>query len=270
MLLFSFAFPTIDPVALTIGPFQIYWYALAYVVGIVGGIAYGRFYLQRRPFGIRPKALEESVTWLILGMVIGGRLGHVFFYDWPFYRDHPWDILATWKGGMSFHGGLVGVAVAAYLFARSAQIPFMRLADLLALLMPIGLFFGRLANFINGELYGRMSDVAWAVLFPRGGDVPRHPSQLYEAVGEGLVLALVLSWVAWRSPKAMKPGFLMGLALLGYGGIRFMIEFYREVDLGSQFFSDFLTMGQWLSVPMMALGGWLMKKAPCVERVRSV
>jgi len=201
---------------------------------------------------------DDFLVWATIGVVLGGRLGYVLFYKLGFYMDNPLAILQVWRGGMSFHGGLLGVVVAGYLFARRRAISFLSAADAVACVAPIGLFLGRLANFINGELFGRPSDVPWAMVFPGGGPASRHPSQLYEAALEGIVLFVVLK-VLWRVEAVhVRPGFLFGALLVGYAMARAVVEIFRQPDAHIGFLAAGTTMGQWLSVPMLALGLYLM------------
>lgn len=268
----ALAFPQIDPVLLQIGPLAIRWYSLAYIVGILGGWWYVRRLLPRteRLVGhpaLSRKALEDVVVWIILGVVLGGRLGYVLFYQPAYYWEHPGQIFHVWEGGMSFHGGFLGVLVATWLFCKKHQFRFFRVIDLFACATPIGLLLGRLANFINGELYGRASDVPWAVMFPSGGMIPRHPSQLYEAALEGLVLFAVLAYFAWRTRALAMPRMMSGIFLMGYGLSRIIVEFFREPDEQLGFlFGGWMTMGMVLSLPMVALGLWLITLARGANR----
>lgn len=255
-------FPEIDPVLIEVGPLAIRWYSLAYIAGIV----LGWLYVRRLNHALVPPvlsrlAMDDIVMWIILGVVLGGRLGYVLFYQPEYYWQNPAEILQVWQGGMSFHGGFLGVLVMMWWFAKRRKTPFFRIMDLLACAAPIGLLFGRLANFINGELYGRASDVPWAVVFPAGGGVPRHPSQLYEAALEGLVLFILLSWLAWRTDALQKPRLLSGVFLIGYGVSRLLVELVREPDAHLGTLTLGLTMGQWLSVPMVLIGIWLVRLA---------
>jgi len=213
-----------------------------------------RFLARRSSTAIRPQDIDDFVVWATLGVVLGGRLGYVLFYSSGYYAENPLAILEIWKGGMSFHGGLIGVIVATLLFVRRRGIRFLPFADLVACAAPIGLFLGRIANFFNGELYGRVSDVAWAIVFPRGGPEPRHPSQLYEAGLEGLVL-FVLLYGLWRiNGIRQRPGTLVGTFFAGYGLARTTVELFREPDTHIGFLLGGTTTGQWLSVPMVVLG----------------
>jgi phosphatidylglycerol:prolipoprotein diacylglycerol transferase len=252
--LFAIPFPAIDPVLIAFGPFAIRWYALAYIVGIVLGWRLVRRLVQRPGWGITPEAIDDLLFHVTLGIILGGRLGYVLFYHPGYYLTHPLEILAVWHGGMSFHGGLLGVLVASALFARSRRLSFLEIVDALAVVTPIGLFFGRIANFINGELWGRPSDVPWAVVFPNGGPEPRHPSQLYEAGLEGLLLLAVMLWFATKPYRPEARGTLGGIFLIGYGIARIVAEFFREPDAHLGFLAGGVTMGQLLSVPMLVVG----------------
>ncbi len=253
----ALTFPDIDPVALSLGPLQVRWYALAYLAGIIGGWKYAMWLgRQDEPLGRRPNAQDADniLPWIVLGIILGGRLGYVLFYNLPFYLEHPSHILHLWEGGMSFHGGLLGVAVACITYARYNKFPALAMGDMVATVVPIGLFFGRIANFINGELFGRVTTVSWAMVFPTGGDLPRHPSQLYEAFLEGLVLFVVLWWCARRPAIRRAPGMLFGIFTVGYAICRFAIEFVREPDIQIGFIAQYFTLGQLLCLPMMLAG----------------
>lgn len=259
-------FPEIDPVAIAIGPFAIRWYALAFIFGLLAGWWYiGRFLRQPPHIMTRPQ-LSDFFTWAIIGVIAGGRLGYISFYQTAYYFENPLEIFFVWQGGMSFHGGLIGVVVAIILFARRRKIPIFALGDLVACAAPIGLFLGRLANFINGELYGRVSDVSWAVVFPTDDQqLPRHPSQLYEAALEGVVLFIVM-FVLVRFTKARtRPGLLMGIFLIGYGAARIFVEFFREPDIQIGFLASNTTLGQWLSVPVLIAGIYFIYRATSHE-----
>ncbi|HYE01137.1 MAG TPA: prolipoprotein diacylglyceryl transferase [Alphaproteobacteria bacterium] len=251
----------IDPVALDLGFIQIRWYALSYIVGFILGWRYA-LHLAKDPLGgVSVKDTDDFFTWAILGVILGGRIGYVVFYNGAHYLQNPLDALKVWQGGMSFHGGLIGVLLAIWLFARSRGLTFFQLGDIVASVVPIGLFFGRLANFVNGELFGRPTDVPWGVVFRDGGPVPRHPSQLYEAVLEGLVLFAILAVLARRPGIRARHGLLGGLFLVGYGVARFFVEFFREPDPQLGFLFAGATMGQLLCLPMIALGGWIIARA---------
>ena len=255
-------FPDISPVALQIGPLAIRWYALAYVTGIL----LGQYLLQklddRRAQPLLSSAARDNlVVYAVLGIILGGRIGYILFYNLEYFLDHPQHMFAVWEGGMSFHGGLIGTTLAFFLFARRYKLRFFSVMDLLAVVAPVGLFFGRLANFVNGELYGRVTDSPLGMVFPRGGPLPRHPSQLYEAALEGVVLFTVMWLVANRTDVREKPGFLAGLFITGYGLARFTVEFVREPDVQLGLLVGGFSMGQLLCMPMIALGVFLMVRA---------
>lgn len=251
----ALAFPTIDPILIEVGPFAIRWYALAYLAGLFGGVWYARRLVMKPPSLMTPTQIDDFLIWALVGIVLGGRLGYVLFYKPVYYLSNPSEILMTWQGGMSFHGGLIGVVVAIILFARKAGIEKWYLSDNVGCAVPIGLFLGRVANFINGELYGRTApDIPWAMAFPGGGPIPRHPSQLYEAALEGLVLFAIMH-VLWRSDYIRhRPGVLTGVFCAGYAMARIIVEFFREPDrhLGLVFAGA--TMGQLLSIALLIFG----------------
>ena len=259
--MYAIAFPAIDPVALEMGLVSVRWYSLAYVFGILFGWRYAMRLASRTGSSVKREHIDDFMVWATLGIIFGGRLGYVLFYRPFYYIENPSEILAMWNGGMSFHGGLLGVLVALLLFCHRRQFSYLPYADLISAVAPIGLFFGRIANFINGELYGRETNVTWAVVFPQGGSTPRHPSQLYEATLEGLVLFTVISALIYVSNKLRNPGYITGTFLAGYGIARFIVEFVREPDahLGTLF--DILTMGQLLSLPLVAVGFWFIYRA---------
>jgi phosphatidylglycerol---prolipoprotein diacylglyceryl transferase len=255
-------FPQIDPVLIEIGPFAIRWYALAYIAGIVLGWRLARRLVQRAPRASAPEQLDDFITWVTLGIVLGGRLGYVLFYRPGYYLFHPLEALAIWHGGMSFHGGALGVIVALWWFARSQKLDWLRFADRVVCVVPIGLGLGRLANFINGELWGRVApDVPWAMVFPGAGPLPRHPSQLYQAGLEGVALFTLLMVLVARPGIRARSGFLSGAFLAGYGVARILGEFFRQPDAHLGFLWGGATMGQLLSLPMIAVGAWLMLRA---------
>ena len=262
----ALAFPNIDPVLLQIGPLAIRWYGVGYVVGILLGWWYARRLVSNQPLWrndispIKPVDIDDFVFWAAIGIILGGRIGYILFYDLPVYVENPWLVFAVWRGGMSFHGGMLGTILAMVLFARSRKIPALSLLDTVAAVAPIGIGLVRVANFINQELWGRPTDVPWAVIFPAAGPEPRHPSQLYEAALEGLALFFFL-WAliyVWRKLKS--PGFIGGGFIAGYGVSRIIVEFYRVPDaqLGYQLGTDWLTRGMILSVPMVLVGLWAM------------
>lgn len=253
MPLFTIPFPAIDPVAISLGPFAIRWYALAYIVGLLAGWRYCLALAGRAPYFVGRQDVDDFLVWATLGVVLGGRIGYVLFYKPGYYIGHPIEALYVWHGGMSFHGGALGVTIAILLFTHSRQIPLFAFSDIITEAIPIGLFFGRIANFINGELYGRPSNVAWAMIFPNGGPVPRHPSQLYEAFCEGILLFLLLL-VAERLRARQRPGVVTGLFLIGYAAARMSGELFREPDPQLGFLIFGTTMGQLLSIPLLIAG----------------
>jgi phosphatidylglycerol---prolipoprotein diacylglyceryl transferase len=256
-------YPAIDPVAVRLGPIAVRWYALAYVVGLLCAWWLVRRVGTGRAAIMSKRDADDILMWATLGVVLGGRLGYVLFYKPGYYIEHLSEVASLWRGGMSFHGGMLGVILAAILFARSRRLNILSVGDLAALAAPIGLFFGRLANFINGELWGRPSTASWAMVFPdpRAGNLPRHPSQLYEAALEGVVLFALLL-IAMRFLESLtRPGEIGGLFLVGYGMARITAEFFREPDAHLGFLFAGATMGQLLSLPMIAVGAWLIWRA---------
>ncbi|MEQ9640196.1 MAG: prolipoprotein diacylglyceryl transferase [Alphaproteobacteria bacterium] len=255
-------FPQIDPILIEIGPLAIRWYALAYLAGLIGGWRYVQWLNRHAPKAMTPAQVDDLLLWITLGVVLGGRIGYVLFYNFGYYLDNPLQALVIWRGGMSFHGGLLGVVLAMVLFSRRHKLALLAIADLLACATPIGLFFGRMANFINAELYGRASDVPWAMVFPSDPEqVPRHPSQLYEAALEGLLLFAVLFWLARFRGIRHRPGFATGVFLIGYAVARMIVELFREPDAHIGFLAAGSTMGQMLSVPMVLGGAYLIWRA---------
>ncbi|MFT3987423.1 prolipoprotein diacylglyceryl transferase [Aestuariivirga sp.] len=258
-------YPQIDPVLFSVGPFSVRWYALAYIAGLL----FAQWYMKRlvsnpalwggsRP-SMTPEQVDSFFIWSLLGVVLGGRIGYVLFYNPLHYLSHPLDIVKMWDGGMSFHGGFLGVVVACLLYGRSIGTGLDRMLDLGAASVPVGLGLGRLANFINGELYGRPSDVPWAMIFPNDPQqVPRHPSQLYEAALEGLVLFLAVRIATHRFQALAHPGRASGIFALGYGLSRILVETAREPDVQLGYFAGLLTMGMILSLPLCAIGIWLL------------
>lgn len=245
--------PQFDPVAIHLGPFGIHWYGLMYLAGFITFIWLGRKRIQiLHHQQMNAKLLDDLLFYGVLGVIIGGRLGEVLFYNPGYYFSHPFKILAVWEGGMSFHGGFLGVLVAMAWFARQNKLHWLALMDFIAPLVPPGLGFGRLGNFINGELWGRVTDVPWAMVFPKVDQLPRHPSQLYEALLEGLSLFIILWWYG-RKPRPV--GAVSGLFLIGYGSFRFIGEFTRTPDDGIFGLMTLgISMGQWLSLPMVIVG----------------
>jgi len=276
-------FPDFDPVLIQIGPFAIRWYALAYIAGLLGGWWFILRLLKTQslwdgpPFNGRPQATADHIgdlfVWAALGVIAGGRLGYVLFYgliyEWPHFAEAPWRVFAAWEGGMSFHGGAIGVVLAIVLFARAKKLDMVALGDLVAAATPIGLFFGRIANFVNGELWGKPSTVSWAMVFPSDPkQLPRHPSQLYEAALEGLVLFVILYVMIHRFGALRRPGLVIAVMWAGYGLFRLIVEeFFRENSHQSL---GFISMGALLSIGMFVFAGvffWysLYRKGPALQ-----
>ena len=253
-------FPAIDKVAFTIFGFEIYWYALAYLFGVlIGWMLLKR--LTMRPGDIVGAApLDALINMGIIGIILGGRLVYVVFYNPEYYLANPADIIMVRDGGMSFHGGFLGMVAAIIWVARRHRVPMLALGDCVALAAPIGIFLGRLANFINGELFGRITDVPWAIVFPKGGPLPRHPSQIYEALLEGVVLFVVLALI-WQRGGRRFQGLITGTFISGYGVSRIIVEFAREPDQQLGFLIAGTTMGQWLSLPMVMIGALFIRHA---------
>ncbi len=255
--------PDIDPIAIEIGPLAIRWYGLMYVLGFLGGWWLGVVRARRPGTGWRKEEVADLLFYVALGVILGGRLGYVLFYNLPHYAMHPLEVFYLWEGGMSFHGGLLGVALALWLYARHTARRWLAVSDFLAPLAPVGLGLGRIGNFINQELWGKVTDLPWGMVFRHAGPLPRHPSQLYEAFLEGLVLFVVL-WLYSARPRPM--GAISALFLIGYGTFRFLVEFVREPDPQLGYLAGgWVTMGQALSLPMI-LGGvalfvWALRSA---------
>lgn len=279
-LLAIMPFPEIDPIAFSLGPLSIHWYGLAYVAGIMLGWYYARQIAGNSklwPGDVSPITkvqLDDFIIWVALGIVLGGRIGYILFYDMPAIIENPIRAIQIWNGGMSFHGGLTGTTIAMIIFARRNGIPIWNLFDIVSAVVPIGLFCGRVANFINGELWGRLTDAPWGMVFCNqyiektngycpGGDFVRHPSQLYEAGLEGIVLLLVLAVLIYGFRALKTPGFITGVFVCGYALSRIFVEFFREPDaqLGYLLGTGWLTMGMVLSTPMVLLGIWAMLRA---------
>ncbi len=262
-------FPNIDPVAFSIGPLAIHWYGLAYVAGIMLGWFYARRLAANASLWrdgqspITAAQLDDFLVWVAAGIVLGGRIGYILFYDMAAVAANPIRAIEIWNGGMSFHGGFIGATIAMIIFARRNAIPVWSMFDTVAAVVPFGLFFGRIANFINGELWGRLSSAPWAVVFPTGGPFARHPSQLYEAGLEGIVLVLVLALLIFRFKALKVPGTIAGTFVVGYALCRIFVEFFREPDaqLGYLLGTNWLTMGMVLSLPMIAAGLWAIVRA---------
>lgn len=253
-------FPNIDPVAIRIGQFTIYWYALSYITGIFGCIFYAGKISEKYSLNITKKHLDKLFTYVVLGIIIGGRAGYVIIYDPLKYFTSPMEIFQTYKGGMSFHGGFAGFILSSYIFCRVHKIEYFKLMDLAAVVTPFAIFLGRIANFINGELYGRVTNVPWAMIFPDSDGLLRHPSQLYEALLEGLLLLAIMHFV---SKKIHKTGYNIGMFLIFYSLFRIFCEFFREPDLHIGFVISDITMGQLLSIPTLLLGGYFYFRTAC-------
>jgi phosphatidylglycerol:prolipoprotein diacylglycerol transferase len=248
----------LDPVALQLGSFALRWYSLAYIVGIIAAWVLLARMIRRPGSPMAAGHLDDLITWCTLGVILGGRTGYVLFYNPAQYAADPLAFFKLWEGGMSFHGGLAGVILAIVLYARSQGLSALRILDYAAVVTPIGLFLGRLANFVNGELWGRPTNGTWGIIFPDAGPEPRHPSQLYEAATEGLLLLVILSFLFWATHARMKPGLLGGVFITGYGLSRFVIEYFREPDAQLGLLSFGLSMGQLLSLPMILIGLFLL------------
>lgn len=262
-----FEYPNIDPVIFSIGIFKIRWYALAYVVGILLAVYYAKslvkkhHYWQQTPPPITPKQVDDFMLFAVIGIILGGRLGYCLFYYGTYYLSNPLEILFIWQGGMSFHGGLLGLLITVIFYSKSQKFSFWHLLDITTASAPIGLFLGRIANFINGELYGRITDHPIGIIFPDGGELPRHPSQLYEAALEGIVLFIVL-FILIRYKDALKyKGLISGCFGIGYGLSRIAVEFFREPDTDIGFLFGGVTMGMLLSIPMVIIGLLIILKA---------
>jgi phosphatidylglycerol:prolipoprotein diacylglycerol transferase len=258
--------PQFDPIALQLGPLAVRWYGLMYLTGFIAFLWLGKQRAAVQPWhGVSAQDVDDLLFYGVLGVVLGGRLGQVLFYEPGYYLAHPLEILAVWKGGMAFHGGMLGVFVAMALWGRKAGKPFFQVTDFIAPLVPLGLVAGRIGNFINGELWGRVADATlpWAMVFPQVDSLPRHPSPLYQAAGEGLLLFVVL-WLF--SARQRAPGQVSGMFMIGYGVLRFVAEYFREPDHGIFGVSYVVSMGQWLSLPMVLFGLWLLLRKPMPEK----
>ena len=254
-------FPNISPVAFTVGSFSVRWYALAYLFGILLAWWLIRINIKKHELNITSAQLDDLVFYATLGILFGGRLGYVLFYGKSYFLHNPGEIFSVWHGGMSFHGGIIGVILGLYLFARKEKIPYLKITDIVSLYVPIGIFLGRIANFINGELWGRVTDVPWAVKFPEGGYLPRHPSQIYEALCEGLLMFFMLN-LLWRNTYIRKhSGFISACFLIFYACSRVCMEFFREPDQQIGFLFSQTTLGQLLSIPFMLLGLFILHYA---------
>lgn len=254
-------FPNISPVALSIGPFALRWYALAYLIGILSAWFLTKRNIEKHHIDITDAQLDDLVFYTTLGIILGGRLGYVLFYGKAYFWYNPMEIFAVWHGGMSFHGGIAGVILALYYFARKTKLPFLKITDLVALYVPIGIFLGRLTNFINDELWGRVTTVPWAVKFPNGGYIPRHPSQIYEALSEGVLMFIILN-ILWRKEFVRNHyGIISSVFLLVYTLSRLCMEFFREPDEQIGFIFGQATLGQLLSIPFLLVGLYVLNKS---------
>lgn len=252
------SYPHIDPVIFQVGPLQVRWYGLMYVLGFAATLLLVKHQIKKFNFRELDVHFENLNLVLIISLVLGGRLGYVLFYNLPYYLKHPLEVLATWQGGMSFHGGMLGLIAGMFIFCRKKRLDFWRVIDLYTVTIPIGLGLGRIGNFINGELYGRVTDVSWAMVFPGGGPLPRHPSQLYEALLEGVVLFCILWSLKEKQRSSSWPAGSMGaLFLIFYGIFRIFVEFFREPDAHLGFIAANITMGQLLS-SLMIIGGLIL------------
>ncbi|MCF8473715.1 MAG: prolipoprotein diacylglyceryl transferase [Emcibacter sp.] len=252
-------YPNISPEIVKIGPLTIRWYSMAYLLGWGFAWYYMLQLIKKKGSPCNAAQIGDFAFWAMMGVILGGRLGYVLFYNFSYYMSHPFDIPAMWDGGMSFHGGFIGVSLATYIFCKKQKIAFFRFTDILACASPIGLFLGRLANFVNGELFGRVTDAKIGMIFPRGGPLPRHPSQLYEAVLEGLLLFFLLWYLFNFTNLRKKAGVITGIFIIGYAASRTFVEQFREPDnhIGFLYGTKFLTMGQLLSIPMVLIGLYL-------------
>lgn len=255
--MFPITLPEINPVALQLGPIAIRWYSLAYIAGILF-VLWWLKKVNKSDNLMSQKAYDDWLLWAVLGIMIGGRLGYVFFYNAEYFLRHPLEIFAVWQGGMSFHGGLLGAIFSMWLFAKKYKINFLQLTDALAVAAPVGLFFGRIANFINMELYGRVTESSFGIIFPNAGDLPRHPSQLYEAALEGILLFVLLLSLNHFTKIRQSHGRLSGLFLASYGSFRILIENFREPDEQIGFLFSNITLGQTLSLPLILFGIFLL------------
>ncbi|WP_244464359.1 prolipoprotein diacylglyceryl transferase [Candidatus Liberibacter africanus] len=265
MLWSALTYPNINPIAMSIGPFSIRWYGLAYLIGMLFSIWYIRYLLDKPSLWTEKQNSENLVYksgdcqescffWLAISMIVGGRIIYVVFYNWQLFWNSPSHIFYIWEGGMSFHGGLIGIFTSLFVLSRIYRFSFLGFLDLIASSAPVGIFLGRIANFINGELWGRVSDVPWAMIFPHGGDLPRHPSQLYEAIAEGLVIFLIMQLMVYRG-SFKKPGMTAGAFAICYAVMRFFMEFFREPDYQIGYlFGGWMTMGMVLSI-LPLIGG---------------
>jgi phosphatidylglycerol:prolipoprotein diacylglycerol transferase len=254
-------FPDINPIAISIGPIDIRWYSLAYFFGIIFGFMLLKFQVKRFKFEIEANELEDIVFYSVLGIVFGGRIGYMALYQFHTLLNNPLELFYVWEGGMSFHGGVIGFAIAIYLFTKRYKVDFLKLMDHIVCVVPLGIFLGRIANFINGELFGRVTNAPWGVIFPNGGILPRHPSQIYEAFSEGLLCFLIMQIVLYTTSSIEKKGRMTALFLILYSISRMICELFREPDAHIGFLVNYLTMGQILSAPLLIVGLVIWKKS---------
>ena len=248
-----------DPVLVDLGFFQIRWYSIAYILGIVVGWIYANKIIKKlnekyNYTKITTKNFDDLIIYLILGIIIGGRLGYVIFYNLEYYINNFFEVLKIWEGGMSFHGGLIGVIIAAYIFSKTKELNFLNFTDIISCVAPIGIFLGRMANFINGELIGKASSLPWSVIFPEAGNIPRHPSQIYESILEGIVLLILINFFALKKKMLLKTGYISGLFLILYSILRILSEYFREPDEHLGYFFNYFSMGIILSVITLFAG----------------
>ncbi len=262
-------FPEIDPVAVSLGPLEIRWYALAYLAGFLICWRYALALAKKDAARPGPAEVDDFLPWAVLGVILGGRIGYVLFYQFSYYMSDPMEIFKVWHGGMSFHGGMLGLLCAMAVYCVILKIPLLRLTDIVCTVAPVGLFFGRIANFINAELFGRPTDLPWGIVFPTYPDAPRHPSQLYEAALEGILLFGILFALSRISFLRNAPGFLTGAFLVGYGLFRSAVEFFREPDFQIGLIGGIVSMGQILSLPMILGGAALAVYACRTARIRA-
>ena len=248
-----------DPVFIDLGIFQIRWYSLAYIAGIALGWLYAikiieKLSLKKNYFLVRREEFDELITYLVIGIILGGRLGYVIFYNFKYYSENIIEIFKLWQGGMSFHGGLIGLIIAVYIYSKNSKTSFFKFADIISCVAPIGIFLGRIANFINGELYGKVSTLPWAIIFPYAGNVARHPSQIYEAILEGFILFILLNYLAFKKNLIIKSGYISGLFLIFYSILRIIAENFREPDVHIGYLFNYISMGTLLSLIIFFVG----------------
>ena len=248
-----------DPVFIDLGIFQIRWYSLAYIAGIALGWLYAikiieKLSLKKNYFLVRREEFDELITYLVIGIVLGGRLGYVIFYNFRYYSENIIEVFKLWQGGMSFHGGLIGLIIAVYIYSKKSKTSFFKFADIISCVAPIGIFLGRIANFINGELYGKVSTLPWAIIFPYAGNVARHPSQIYEAILEGFILFILLNYLAFKKNLIIKSGYISGLFLIFYSILRIIAENFREPDVHIGYLFNYISMGTLLSLIIFFVG----------------